>query len=41
LIKGRDVGELIRTRIKVGKFTENDSLLGAVGLVLRHQGRLV
>jgi predicted NBD/HSP70 family sugar kinase len=40
LIKGRDVGERIRTRIKIGKFTENDSLLGAVGLVLRHHGRL-
>ena len=24
-------------RIIVGKHTENDSLLGAVGLVLRHQ----
>ena len=27
----------LRTRIIVGKHTENDSLLGAVGLVLRHQ----
>jgi len=41
LIKGRDVCERIRTRIKIGKFTKNDSLLGAVDLVLRHHGRLV
>jgi len=40
LIKPRDVGEALRTRITIGKFTENDALLGAVGLVLRDQGRL-
>lgn len=40
LIKARDVAERMRTRITIGKFTENDKLLGAVGLVLRHHGRL-
>ena len=40
LIKARDVGDPLRTRITIGKFTENDALLGAVGLVLRDQGRL-
>lgn len=40
LIKARDVPEALRTRITIGKFTENDALLGAVGLVLRHHGRL-
>ncbi|MBB5752875.1 ROK family transcriptional regulator [Prosthecomicrobium pneumaticum] len=40
LIKARDVAERLRTRITIGKFTENDKLLGAVGLVLRHHGRL-
>ena len=40
LIKTRDVAEPLRTRISIGKFTENDALLGAVGLVLRDQGRL-
>lgn len=40
LIKSRDVPPAMRTRITVGKHTENDALLGAVGLVLRHHGRL-
>jgi predicted NBD/HSP70 family sugar kinase len=40
LIKIADVQEQQRTRIIIGKFTENDALLGAVGLVLRNQGRL-
>jgi predicted NBD/HSP70 family sugar kinase len=40
LIKEHDVDETLRTRIMIGKFTENDALLGAVGLVLRNQGRL-
>ena len=40
LIKGRGLPEAQRTRITVGKFTETDSLLGAVGLVLRDLGRL-
>lgn len=40
LIKAREVAERLRTRITIGKFTENDKLLGAVGLVLRHHGRL-
>ena len=37
LIKSRDIAPALRTRIIVGKLTENDALLGAVGLVLRHQ----
>jgi predicted NBD/HSP70 family sugar kinase len=41
LIKARDVPAEMRTRIIVGKLTEKDALLGAVGLVLRHQGCLV
>lgn len=36
LIKSRDIAPALRTRITVGKHTENDALLGAVGLVLRH-----
>ncbi|MDQ0470840.1 ROK family transcriptional regulator [Labrys wisconsinensis] len=40
LIKRRDVDEAKRTRITIGRFTQNDALLGAVGLVLRHHGRL-
>ena len=34
LIKYTDTNSAARTDIRVGKFTENDSLLGAVGLVL-------
>ncbi|TIX77036.1 MAG: hypothetical protein E5V27_28270 [Mesorhizobium sp.] len=40
LIKSRDLAPALRTRIIVGKHTENDALLGAVGLVLRHNSRL-
>jgi predicted NBD/HSP70 family sugar kinase len=40
LIKARDLPPELRTRITIGKHTENDVLLGAVGLVLRHHGRL-
>lgn len=40
LIRADDVPPALRTRITVGRFTDNDSLLGAVGLVLRHHGRL-
>ncbi|RWB58197.1 ROK family transcriptional regulator [Mesorhizobium sp.] len=40
LIKARDVAPDRRTRIIIGKHTENDVLLGAVGLVLSHYGRL-
>jgi predicted NBD/HSP70 family sugar kinase len=40
LIKARDVPPEMRTRIIVGRLTENDALLGAVGLVLRHEGRV-
>jgi predicted NBD/HSP70 family sugar kinase len=41
LIKRSDVVPEARTRIVVGRFIENDSCLGAVGLVLRHHGRLM
>ena len=40
LVKSSDVPEASRTRIIVGKFTTNDACMGAVGLVLRHHGRL-
>jgi predicted NBD/HSP70 family sugar kinase len=40
LIKREDVPESQRVKIVVGRFTENDSLLGAVALVLRRHGRL-
>ena len=40
LIKLEDAPESQRVRIVVGRFTENDSLLGAVALVLRRHGRL-
>lgn len=40
MIKSTDVEEDYRTRIAFGKYTENDSLLGAVGLVLRNSGKL-
>jgi predicted NBD/HSP70 family sugar kinase len=40
LIKRADVPEAQRVKITVGRFTENDSLLGAVALVLRRHGRL-
>jgi predicted NBD/HSP70 family sugar kinase len=38
LVKRTDVPPELRTRIVVGKFTDNDACLGAVGLMLRHQG---
>ena len=37
LIKHTDTNVESRTDIRIGKFTENDSLLGAVGLVLDNQ----
>ena len=40
LIKSVHVPLSARTQIKIGKLTENDSLLGAVGLVLRSKGEL-
>jgi predicted NBD/HSP70 family sugar kinase len=40
LIKRQDVLESQRVRIVVGRFTQNDSLMGAVALVLRRHGRL-
>jgi predicted NBD/HSP70 family sugar kinase len=39
-IKRDDVPAALATRFVIGKFLANDSLLGAVGLVLRHRGRL-
>lgn len=40
LLKAHDLPEDRRTRIALGRFTENDALLGAVGLVLKGQGRI-
>jgi predicted NBD/HSP70 family sugar kinase/biotin operon repressor len=40
LIRGASVPPARRTRIRRGRFTDKDSLLGAVGLVLRGRGRL-
>jgi predicted NBD/HSP70 family sugar kinase len=40
LIKRQDVPESQRVRFVVGRFTQNDSLMGAVALVLRRHGRL-
>lgn len=40
LVKRNDVPSEARTEIVRGKFTESDSCLGAVGMVLRHHGRL-
>lgn len=40
LVKRSDVSGPARTELTIGKFTENDSCMGAVGLVLRHHGRL-
>jgi predicted NBD/HSP70 family sugar kinase len=40
MIKRSSLPEGLRTRITIGRFTENDALLGAVGLVLRNRGRL-
>ena len=40
LIKRQDVPESQRVQFVVGRFTQNDSLMGAVALVLRRHGRL-
>ncbi len=40
LVKRNEVPAAARTNLVVGKFIENDSCMGAVGLVLRHHGRL-
>jgi predicted NBD/HSP70 family sugar kinase len=40
LIKRHDVPAALATRFVIGKFLRNDSLMGAVGLVLRHRGRM-
>jgi predicted NBD/HSP70 family sugar kinase len=39
LVKRAEVPEAARTQIVIGRFTENDSCLGAVGLVLRHHAQ--
>lgn len=40
LVKRNEVPAAARTNLVIGKFLENDSCMGAVGLVLRHHGRL-
>lgn len=40
LVKATHVPEAQRTRITIGKFPENDALLGAVGLVLTDRSRI-
>jgi predicted NBD/HSP70 family sugar kinase/DNA-binding transcriptional ArsR family regulator len=40
LIKRSEMPEHLRTRIVAGTFTADDSCLGAVGLVLKHHGRV-
>ena len=41
LVKRDDLDEAQAPRFTVGRFLDNDSCMGAVGLVLRHHGRLV
>jgi hypothetical protein len=40
LVKTTEVGEASRTSFVMGHFVENESCLGAAGLVLRHHGGL-
>jgi predicted NBD/HSP70 family sugar kinase len=40
LIKHRDVPDATRTILRPSRFTDNGACLGAVGMVLRHHGRL-
>ena len=40
LLKSRDLDASLRTRIVTGSLLSNDVVLGAVGLVLRHHGRI-
>lgn len=40
LIKRHDAGDDAVPKFMVGKFLDNDNCMGAVGLVLRHHGRL-
>ena len=40
LIRRGDVPDALAPKFALGHFIENDSLMGAVGLVLRHHGRL-
>lgn len=41
LIKRQDMSEVEYPRFVVGRFLDNDNCMGAVGLVMRHSGRLV
>jgi hypothetical protein len=40
LIKRDDVPDATRTILRPSRFTDNGACMGAVGLVLRHHGRL-
>lgn len=40
LVKRSDVGEAAFPRLVSGRFLDNDNCMGALGLVLRHSGRL-
>jgi predicted NBD/HSP70 family sugar kinase len=40
LVKREEVPPAARTKFAIGKFIDNDSCMGAVGLVLRHHGSL-
>ena len=40
LVKRDEVPAAARTEFTIGKFTDNDSCMGAVGLVLRYHGSL-
>lgn len=40
LIKQHDVPETTRTELRASRFADNGACIGAVGLVLRHHGRL-
>jgi len=41
LVKRGDAGDEAVPRFAIGRFLDNDNCMGAVGLVLRHHGRLV
>jgi predicted NBD/HSP70 family sugar kinase len=41
LIKRHDIPDEARTLLRPSRFTDNGACMGAVGLVLRHHGRLM
>ena len=41
LIKRGDVPDSARTILRPSRFTDNGACMGAIGLVLRHHGRLL